>query len=127
MRFAGLSRFPLLTFSLACLMVYFIVTRRNKDRKANIAVYYSAGIASLLITIQRLNNIYFILPKTILVLIDIAIFSCFSLMMILIFYSAFTNKENPSSKKSAYIGLSLIILTVIIAMVFIILIKRGFL
>lgn len=126
MGFNGLSRYPLLTFALACLMVYFAVTRYKKDRKVFIAIYFILSIEGLLITVARLNNIYFTLPKQIVFFMDIVIFAGFAIFIVLLAYSAFTNKENPEKRKLAYVGLGLM-LVAIIALSFVILFRMGIL
>lgn len=93
----GLSRYPLLTFLLACVCICFIIVMHRKKFKIKsfIALFYLGTIISLGITIQRLNYKYFTLPKIIEILVDIAIFTSFAIMVILIFYIALKYRKRP--------------------------------
>lgn len=127
MGFGGLSRYPLLAFLIACFMVYFIITRYKRDRKSFIAMYLIVALGCLLVTLRRLNGIYFSLSQSKILLIDIIIYTCLILLIILSGYCAFTNKENPNARKMAYIGTYFIGFAVILSLLLIILKLIGIL
>lgn len=95
----GLSDKPIITFLAASLMVYLIIKRHRIDRKAVVTTYLSGGIACLLITILNLNNVFFILPKIVTEIMNIAACILSALTIILILYISLTNKNKKPPGK----------------------------
>ena len=95
----GLSKIPLVTFLVACLMTFGVITRYKIDRKAFLATYSSAGITCLLLTIQNINSRFVTLSKSVILVMEIATYIFSILTIILILYCAITNKERQPPGK----------------------------
>ena len=94
---SGLSRYPLLTFLLACVCICLIIVMHRKKFKIKsiIAIFYLCTIINIGITIIRLNQSYFTLSNKIEILLNIVIFTSGAIMFILIFYILYKlNKQS---------------------------------
>lgn len=100
MGYNGLSRYPLLTFTMACVGICFIIIMHRKHFKIKsvLAVLYLGVIESLGITIIRLNHKYFTLTNKLEILLYIVIFTSGALMLILVFYIGYKCNKRTFGK-----------------------------